>query len=572
MLAAIATISFAANKHEVNNNAAATSTAAHNIKVAGGNKLNDTGSVALSNSDGIEMDYYNSLAEAMANLSDDRNWVFVFGDQKLTDDIYSSYQGYVTICLSGNTVDGSQEDGSYYTIDFQGSVDFVIGTVKANISNGNVGFTNTLGLSGVNLSCSSINWLTNGVVFFEHGEMNLGEENGNGSFAVENFFLGDEATINFKGVSNIGCYGNVPGGLKDIYHRLQLSQGLKESHPTPFEFGDKNYQISTVDDEENTAKYTITIKNTDPVTPCAYEHGFSWAYGYGICHLCPVCYGMANHCAIAEDDLTNKQDDKLALSSFSFEDLDNYIQLQNLLEMGSGKYTELNVEQFQYMREFREDQIGVWQSLYVPFAMAYEDWQDECDIYKLNNIFENDPDDDGIVNEWVLRVIKLGPGSTIQPNTHYAMKPKKKNVSINIQNATLTDTQENEDYCASLDYKFVFKGTLEPKTIQKDTYFALSDGELKYSNEDITLGAQRWYMAILDKKTGAEIKPSTFNPQTHDAKAIRIYADGEDDATAIHPINTVRTSKDVIYNISGQRLSAPQKGINIINGRKEIVK
>jgi hypothetical protein len=27
-----------------------------------------------------------------------------------------------------------------------------------------------------------------------------------------------------------------------------------------------------------------------------------------------------------------------------------------------------------------------------------------------------------------------------------------------------------------------------------------------------------------------------------------------------------------IYNLSGQRLSAPQKGINIINGRKVVIK
>lgn len=45
-----------------------------------------------------------------------------------------------------------------------------------------------------------------------------------------------------------------------------------------------------------------------------------------------------------------------------------------------------------------------------------------------------------------------------------------------------------------------------------------------------------------------------------------------EDSSAISGITASQTGKSVIYNIAGQRLSAPKKGLNIINGRKIVVK
>ena len=36
--------------------------------------------------------------------------------------------------------------------------------------------------------------------------------------------------------------------------------------------------------------------------------------------------------------------------------------------------------------------------------------------------------------------------------------------------------------------------------------------------------------------------------------------------------NDANTGKTAIFNLSGQRLSAPQKGMNIINGKKVVIK
>jgi hypothetical protein len=47
---------------------------------------------------------------------------------------------------------------------------------------------------------------------------------------------------------------------------------------------------------------------------------------------------------------------------------------------------------------------------------------------------------------------------------------------------------------------------------------------------------------------------------------------GEDPAVGISDIHANKDGKTTIFNIAGQRLSTPQKGMNIINGRKVLVK
>ena len=48
-----------------------------------------------------------------------------------------------------------------------------------------------------------------------------------------------------------------------------------------------------------------------------------------------------------------------------------------------------------------------------------------------------------------------------------------------------------------------------------------------------------------------------------------IFVNQTDAATSINDIdNERRTIGNAIYNLSGQRLSKPQRGLNIINGKK----
>ena len=54
------------------------------------------------------------------------------------------------------------------------------------------------------------------------------------------------------------------------------------------------------------------------------------------------------------------------------------------------------------------------------------------------------------------------------------------------------------------------------------------------------------------------------------ASSMRIIIDGE--TTGIRSVDNAKVADGIYYNLAGQRLAAPQKGVNILNGRKVIIK
>lgn len=109
----------------------------------------------------------------------------------------------------------------------------------------------------------------------------------------------------------------------------------------------------------------------------------------------------------------------------------------------------------------------------------------------------------------------------------------------------------------------LLKGTLVPMTLDlsdETPYYSLErlNGEIgfyKFSGNGtttITLGAGKAYLEV---PAGGSVKGFTF--------------DFDDDATSIqNPKFKIQNEEAPIYNLAGQRLSKPVKGINIVGGRK----
>ncbi len=90
---------------------------------------------------------------------------------------------------------------------------------------------------------------------------------------------------------------------------------------------------------------------------------------------------------------------------------------------------------------------------------------------------------------------------------------------------------------------------------------------LYYPGEDMNIGACRGYFVI--PSSVANLLPD--NP----SNAPQIMMDfGNGEATGIQTFNVTPESQNdtPVYNLNGQRLSAPKKGINIVNGKKVLVK
>lgn len=77
----------------------------------------------------------------------------------------------------------------------------------------------------------------------------------------------------------------------------------------------------------------------------------------------------------------------------------------------------------------------------------------------------------------------------------------------------------------------------------------------KNGTTTITLGANKAYLEV---PGGGSAKGFVF--------------DLDEDATGLKDLKDLKDSNDLIYNLSGQRMNKPQRGMNIINGKKIIIK
>ena len=86
-----------------------------------------------------------------------------------------------------------------------------------------------------------------------------------------------------------------------------------------------------------------------------------------------------------------------------------------------------------------------------------------------------------------------------------------------------------------------------------------ADNKLYYPSKNINVGACRGYFIIPNAAANAR-------------RVVMGFDDGE--TTSIQTINVTPNSQQdaPVYNLNGQRLNAPKKGINIVNGKKVLVK
>lgn len=98
------------------------------------------------------------------------------------------------------------------------------------------------------------------------------------------------------------------------------------------------------------------------------------------------------------------------------------------------------------------------------------------------------------------------------------------------------------------------KGTAEDIEADGKYVLAMPSGEPVgfYKTESGTIKAGKAYLVV---SGGSGVKGFTF-------------AFGDDDPTSIKDLNDLKDSKDVIFNLAGQRMNKIQKGINIVDGKK----
>ena len=239
----------------------------------------------------------------------------------------------------------------------------------------------------------------------------------------------------------------------------------------------------------------------------------------------------------------------------------------------SDKYTIVDLKG----RKLYKD--GYWNTLTLPFSLSAEKLATTClagaDIRYFKNASwdaENQKltinfsdSNEGKIDAGVPCIIRWGePGNA---TGEVINNPSFTNVSIAIFNQE--DLDEDEDSETANTYEtesngLRFQGLIAPVQVQATTKALLLGAENKFykPNDQLYVYATRAYF--------------TYTGSIAMARSIVMdFGEGEQTTTYIDNI-TVEDNRESqvegIFNLNGQRLTAPRKGINIINGRKVVIK
>ena len=242
------------------------------------------------------------------------------------------------------------------------------------------------------------------------------------------------------------------------------------------------------------------------------------------------------------------------------------------LTLTDGEKYENNIEQevgtLTYTRTLPN---MLWNPLYVPFKIPYEDLQENYEVAYINAMHSYDNDDNGEIDDMVMEIVKIKAG-TLKPNHPYLIKARNAEameMSIVQEKTTLYPAEIATLNCSSVYTKFEITGTYQEMTFEKlnGSLVLTTDGAWKKLSSTSTLKPFRFYLTISSREgSPVEIADEAMS-------RVRIRVMGEDDnATGIDEVKTANDElKSEIYDLSGRRVSAPAKGgVYIVNGKKVI--
>ena len=237
------------------------------------------------------------------------------------------------------------------------------------------------------------------------------------------------------------------------------------------------------------------------------------------------------------------------------------------------KYTIVNLKG----RKLYKD--GYWNTLTLPFSLSAEKLATTClagaDIRRFDNASwdsENQKltinfsgSNEGKIDAGVPYIIRWGTPETATGEV--INNPSFSNVSIELYDNEYLDEDEDRetaDMYETEDNGLRFQGLIAPVQVEANSKTLLLGGENKLykPNKSMCVYATRAYFTY----TGSIAMAREF---------VMDFGEGEQTTTYIDNImveDNRESQVEGIFNLNGQRLDAPQKGINIINGKKVVIK
>jgi len=223
-------------------------------------------------------------------------------------------------------------------------------------------------------------------------------------------------------------------------------------------------------------------------------------------------------------------------------------------------------KQITYTRDFQNRD---WQLLYLPLRLEFDQWGDDFDIARINDVHQYDTDQDGRIDETELEVVMVRNGYT-EPNTPYVIRAHSTGMKTIVQNgATLYASEQTEKTVSSWNTDFTIRGTystIPAGDMPSGSYYAMESNSLGMASSDGQLNAFRWYVTATSRNSSA----------APDIKRIRIR-EFSTDQDGIDLAPATPEEEGTLYDISGRRVSAEansslKTGIYIRGGKKIAVK
>lgn len=212
----------------------------------------------------------------------------------------------------------------------------------------------------------------------------------------------------------------------------------------------------------------------------------------------------------------------------------------------------------------------------MPFAASTEFLSENgLTAAYIEGIHNYDDDFDGTIDRTVMEVVKIANG-ILRPGTPYLIKAAEDyTYPLVFENATLmTDTDvhpiHTETATTSYDFIGTYSGVDAATTSSAGNYYSMDSNNAMVHRTGKILPL-RWYMTATPKD------PLYDGASASHAKTMSIRVIGEEDeSTGIRTLyadsEQKQESTDGIFTLDGARHAAPQKGLNVINGKIILVR
>lgn len=341
---------------------------------------------------------------------------------------------------------------------------------------------------------------------------------------------------------------------------------IGDAGPTPSTATEAHmWNLVQMDDER---WYAVDVTWDDPTSDDArnkWKSGYETKKWFLLCKTDKPSYGYTfEQTHLADNAWCKGQGQAEALGIMAMPALSDYsydpdwnsgnkdFALQDMTEYVST--SAKSYEKITYTRSYN----GEWEALYVPFAINVEDVRDEFDIAEIQGINQLDENRDGKA-DYTLLEVSLLESVTTEANMPYLIRAKHAGTQdIVVENTMLYPARETSIDCSSVQTKYTFTGTYSP--IYAAGCYKVMDGELMYGVQDES--PMRWYMEATSRN----------GSHMHTTPARIRIMEVADVLDGIDSVEASAQTSPAIYNLQGQRLQKAQHGLNIIGGKKVMVK